>query len=232
MPPQRTNSARAIRAPQIPARLVAAALPTERLEDHEHYHALALEQQDLSGQTATRPGFDGVRFTQVNLSATHLREPQILDVRFQHCNFANAEWPNALLQRVEVLDCRLTGFTLVEGKLRDVRFKDCHAELAKFRFMSFNAVRFDHCLLVEADFHHADLSGVVFAGCDLRNAEMSGAKLAGADLRGCLIDGLRVGLAELRGAIVDPAQAIAIVRNFGLTVEWSADDPAAGRAID
>ena len=81
---------------------------------------------------------------------------------------------------VEFVGCRLLGFsTGAEGFLRDIVFRDCALQLAKFRFATCKAVRFEDCILEEADFQGADLAGVVFRNCDLRRAEMSGVTLAG-----------------------------------------------------
>jgi uncharacterized protein YjbI with pentapeptide repeats len=245
------NGDPAIRPPQLPKQFALSDLPEGQIVHHGRYQSLALSRLSVVGQVADAPCFEQVRWLHIDASASQLRGIQFDDVRFEHCNLANAEWPRAALRRCELLDSRLTGFTASYSYLQEVLVKDCTAHLLKLRSVHCKAARFERCALIEADFQHAklphivfsqcdltgadfrhaDLAGARFSRCELRGADLSGAKLAGADLRGCTLDGTRVGLAELRGATIDPPQALALVRALGLTVEWSEEDVRTGRSL-
>ncbi len=206
--------------PVLPRKFLGRTLPGEQLAAYGRYGQLSLTREQFSGQLAERLSFEETLLKQVSLHATELAHARIGDSRLSECDLANASWFQADFARVEMLNCRLTGFRAIESRWQDVLFKDCQASLAQFRFTVFKTARFEHCDLSDADFQGADLTGVVFADCDLSRAEMSGAKLAGADLRGCTLDGVHAGLSELRGAIIDPSQALALVQAFGIVVEW------------
>jgi uncharacterized protein YjbI with pentapeptide repeats len=172
------------------------------LVENEVYSNLSATKFNLSNQTAARVKFDGV------------------DLRFTQCDLANADWHGAKLRRVELIECRMIGFTVTEGKLQDCVFTNCNASYMRSRFAALRAVHFGDCNLRDADFQGADLSGVDFTRCDLRNAQMSGAKLKGTSLRGSNIDGLIVNGQDLEGVIVDPMQAAYLAPLLGLKVVW------------
>lgn len=213
-----------LKPPALPKKFLGRALPGGQLAAYGRYDQLNLVREQFIGQVAERLAFEESFLNQVSLHATELAHARLVDCRLNECDLANARWFQADCTRVEVLNCRLTGFSTIESRWQDVLFKHCQGSLAQFRFVTFKTVRFEHCDLSDTDFQGADLSGVVFGDCDLSGAEMSGAKLAGADLRGCVLDGLHAGTSELRGAIIDPSQALALVQAFGIVVEWPGQD--------
>lgn len=190
------------------------------LEDGQCYSDLSASRISLSHQTAKRIKFDRVSFESVDMSGTKLTDGRLRGSRFKSCDMANADWRGANVSCVELIECRMVGFSINEGKIADCSFIHCNGGLIRFRFSSFNAVRFEACNLKESDFQGADLSGVEFCRCDLRNAQMSGAKLKGASLRGSNIEGLAVNAKDVEGAIVDPLQAAYLAPLFGLKVVW------------
>jgi uncharacterized protein YjbI with pentapeptide repeats len=173
---------------------------------------------DLSGQHAAGVTFTGARLTRVALGGTNLADLRLIDVQGTTCDLANGQWSESRWERTACHACRAVGLLANEASLRGVLFRDSDLRLAQFRFARCEAVRFEGCILREADFHGADLSGVVFARGDLRDADLSGATLVGADLRGSQIGGARLGVREVRGLIVDPLQLLELVAFLGITV--------------
>jgi uncharacterized protein YjbI with pentapeptide repeats len=99
--------------------------------------------------------------------------------------------------------------------------------------ISFRSARLEHgrledCSLPEADFHDAQLSGLIARASDLRGASLYGANLDGADLRGSILDDLRMRATDLRGAVLDPVQLVAVARTLasllGIIVRDARDD--------
>ncbi len=198
-------------------------IPGGRLEESGLYRSISATRERLTDQEAGLLTIEDAHFVRVEFDNTRLRGPQLSDVRFDGCNLANARWDSPIAHRIELVSCKLTGFSAFEGHFQDILLQDCKGDLAAFRFAKFRSARFENCLLVEADFGNTDLSGSVFVNCDLRGAQMSGAVLDGVDLRGSNIEGIRVGAKELRGAIVDPVQAVELARILGIVVKWTND---------
>lgn len=192
----------------------------DELQSREHYTRQLVSQVSFAGQTAERVHFEECQLKQVDLSYSQLSNLELLDVRCTDCNIANAQWSPAILQRVELLGCQITGLACIEAEIQDTHFKDCNGKFAQFRFSSFKHVCFENCDFSDADFQGADLTGATFINCNLKHVEMSGAKLAGVDLRSSQLDGMHVGLKELKGATINPPQAIALVQSQGIKVEW------------
>ncbi|HLF27654.1 MAG TPA: pentapeptide repeat-containing protein [Anaerolineae bacterium] len=209
--------------PRLSALTPVETLPEGRLLDRAVYTQLELSNPDLAEQTAAGVLFEQVQLKHGNLSRTRLSKLRLIDVRFETCDMAGAEWERAHFRRVEVVGSRLVGAKLAEASLTDTLIKACNAEFALFWSATFKAARFEQCVLREASFVGANLAGVVFHQCDLSHADLRETQLAGADFRGSTIAGMQVGVKELQGAIIDPAQAAQIVGILGVVVK-PADD--------
>jgi len=211
---------RLISPPDLPVLEQLRQWGNAKLADNEFYSTSTGIKLNLSNQTATKVQFDRINLDCSDLNGTKLLGFKLCDSRLNQSDLANANWHGAQLVRVEMTDCRMLGLTITEGKLRDCMFMKCNGSYMRFRFASFNAVRFEECDLRDSDFQGTDLSGVEFYRCDLRNAQMSGVKLKGASLRGSKIEGLAINAKDLEGAIIDPMQAAYLAPLFGVKVVW------------
>ena len=208
-----------LQAPRLPNRLTLTPAGEVALQDFDEFSDLLLERPDFTGQQAEHIIFNGVHCKQGRWSESRLRGIRCTDVRFEHCDLANATWEQLNVQRMELIACQLLGWSVPEAHLQNVRFQECNGQLANFRFVTFKAVRFEQCNLRHADFQRADLSGVVFHKCDLSHAQLSGATLKGADFRSSIIEEIKVGVQELPGAIVDYMQAAYIAGLLGVVIK-------------
>ena len=123
----------------------------------------------------------------------------LLDVVGTSLDWANQRARGAVLRRVELHDCRLTGAELAEAALTDVTLVECRLDLAGLRMARLERVVFRGCRMSECDLYAATLKDVVFDHCDLREATLTDARMTRVELRGCELTGLR-GAAALRGA--------------------------------
>jgi len=141
------------------------------------------------------------------------------DVRLVGCDLANVKTRALTALRVELLDCRMTGFRVEEpAECHDVLISQGLQSYSQFAYASFKSAEFDTCNFEDANFLGADLQGCIFRGCNLHNADMRGAKLREADLRGSQVEGLRVHPADLYGAMVDPSQAMIFAALLGIRI--------------
>jgi uncharacterized protein YjbI with pentapeptide repeats len=143
---------------------------------------------------------------------------RLKDVRLIVCDFANANAIGMKAQRVEFVNCRLTGLHAVESECQNLLISGGDAGFTQFRFGTFKTSEFNGCNFAEADFNGCDLHDAVLKGCEFKNADMTGTRLEGADFRGSRVEGLTVLAADLRGAIVDPAQAMIFAELLGLKI--------------
>lgn len=215
--PRRSAAKTALQPPRLPAQLAAAPEP-EALADHASFTRCLLQDARFDAQAADDILFEQVIGRRLGFNQAQVSLAQLLDARFDACDFAGSEWAKAHMLRVEWIGCRLMGTRILEAQIEDVLFQKCNGDLARFWSSACKGVWFDQCTLREASFEGCDLSGAIFRRCDLSNADFRGAKLGGADLRGSTIAGMQVGIKELQGAIVDPAQAVQIVGLLGITV--------------
>jgi len=179
------------------------------LESEAEYSRLGFVDIDLSGRVAESVRFEQCKFTGVDLSGSTLSQATLSDCHFGRSNLANLRAEKSSLHRVELSVLRMTGFTWVDGLLRDVRFNECRLDLSSFRFTEATGVVFEDCNLTRADFSHADLGGAQFLGCDLTGAQFSGAEMAGARFANCTLIDIG-GVTSWSGAIVRADDLVAL----------------------
>jgi uncharacterized protein YjbI with pentapeptide repeats len=136
---------------------------------------------------------------EVDLSEAKLDHLELTDGSIKGCNLANLESQSCMFNRVVVESTRLTGATLIEPRLMDVRFRDCPLDLSSFRFGRLHRVRFERCRLNEADFQGVTAEACSFIDCDMTGAQLSQGNFAGSAFRGCRLSAVR-GPAALKGA--------------------------------
>ncbi len=196
-----------IAAPDLPSELPTPML-LEDLKNDRHVSEIALSDWNQMGKSGSGITFDSLILDRANLSSTTLRGLRIRDARLLRPDLSNANWSPSTLERVEILDGRLTGLKALEASFQDVSFVRCKADLAQFRHASLRDCRFEDCILRDADFYGAELRGVSFRGSDLKGANFNGTKLAQADFRGVRLDELFLQQADFKGMIIDAAQAM------------------------
>lgn len=140
------------------------------------------------------------------------------DVRFIGCDLQNVRAHRTVLLRVELIDCRLTGFHASAADWQEVLIRNGDARYAQLQGGTFRNCEFDGSNWQDADLQNADLSGCVFRGCQLARAELYGVKMQDTDLRKSDVENMLVGVNDLRGAVVDPAQAMVFAKLMGLQI--------------
>jgi uncharacterized protein YjbI with pentapeptide repeats len=127
-----------------------------------------------------------------------LKRFRLLDCRFERCDLAGLEAPEASWVRVEIRGSRLTGATLAGAQLQDVAFRDCRMDLTSFAGARLERTSFERCDLRESDFGEARLHDVRLHGCDLSDAYVADASCSRTELRDGTYEELR-GVSGLKG---------------------------------
>jgi len=218
-----------ISQPELPDESTAESDFDEQLNPGDHYTDIILSNRNLAGRTAPRLTLQRSRFQDIEMVGSKLKFLRLIDARLDHCDLANVDWSQSTFNRIELVNCRMTGGSFIDSEIKDASFQDCKIDLAQFRVCAFKDCRFLNCNLREADFYEANLEGIVFSGCDLRGVQLYGANLKGADFRGCQLEGLQARAEDLQGAIIDSLQLLDLARDLaamiGLKV-LEADEPA------
>jgi len=160
--------------------------------------------------------------TGVDLSGAHLSGLDLMDVCLRDVDLSNASLGVGTARRGELLHSRAVGLRLTLKQASDVYVQDTRLDYAivEVGWVKGLAV-FDGCSFREAVIT-GDLSGVVFANCDLTGAQFDVSRARGCDLRGSRLGDAR-GLLSLRGAKISADQAVAaadaLAAEAGLVVE-------------
>ena len=193
------------------------ALAIEEFE-RDAYELLAIEGPKLIDSSFPSLRFDSCVLTRFELDRSKLPNLRLLDVRLEKSSASNGEWGKAGLRRVEIIGSRLTGLTVVESELSDVKFIDCKLDYLRLANSKLRNVRFEGCALTEADFVESSIENGAFIGCDLRKADFTHAKLTNIDLRGSKIDGLEIDASQFPSLTIDAPQAMTIVQMLGAKI--------------
>ena len=210
---------RARRRPDLPV-----DPPVARGADLFHGPEIAIARSTISelrreGLSATSLSIESCVLNRVALPDSTFATITLRDVRLVGCDLANVKTRALMALRVELLDCRMTGFRVEEpAECHDVLISQGLQSYSQFAYASFKSAEFDACNFEDANFLGADLQGCIFRDCNLHNADMRGAKLREADLRGSQVEGLRVHPADLYGAMVDPSQAMIFAALLGIRI--------------
>lgn len=197
-----------------------ADLDSGRMEDGEFVtiHESRVGDVERPGVRIGEMRAEGSVLERIQLAGCEIGSAAWKDVRLTACDFANMRAHRMTLQRVELIDCRLTGLSSASMDVRDVLFRKCDLRYAQLREAAFRNCEFLECNLEDADLQGANLCGCILQGCDLGRADFRGARLQDADLRRSQVEGMVVGVGDLEGTIVDPSQAMVLARLMGLRI--------------
>jgi uncharacterized protein YjbI with pentapeptide repeats len=188
------------------------------LEDELRCERSLVNDASLANTRAGGVVFDTCEFRRSAFEGSVLSRLRVLDSRLEKCNASNAEWGNAHLHRIEFLGCRLTGISLINANCSELLFRDCKAVFSRCEGSKWTNVRFENCVLTDADFRRTIFDRAAFIHCDLRNVDFEQAKFTSLDLRDSTLEGARIESSQFPGLTIDSLQALALIRQLGATV--------------
>lgn len=179
------------------------------LESYRNVYLLNYEMGGVKGIDFQYAYFDNIK----SLDA-YFKRLTLHDVRVLKSDFANTEWEDSNLNRVEFVNCRLLGFKAVKSRLKNVVFKECQGRFSQFNFTKFDNVIFDNCILEDSTFIDSSLTDVKFINCQMNNVVLDNAKFKNTDFRGSDISGLQTNINQLKGLVLDMVQAAYILQRY------------------
>jgi uncharacterized protein YjbI with pentapeptide repeats len=206
--------------PDLPTKLDSADAPGHLFGNSELVTIAETRLQDLERTNLRIDAFrvEGSVLERVQFAGGQFGSMVWKDVRLVGCDLANIRAHRIALVRVELIDCRFTGFRAAALDWQDVLIQNGDGRYSQFQGGKFRSCEFDGCNCQDADLQEADLAGSIFRSCNLSGADLRGAKLQNTDFRKSEVDGMLIGMNDLQGAIVDPAQAMILARVLGLQI--------------
>lgn len=219
-PVEPTRAPRPEDAPRAAAVIPAVLTPIEQLASppEESLRNARLSGLHWIGAQAAVFEAEGCVLERLRLGEASFGSIRWKDVRVIGCDLANLHARRLCLERVEFIDCRLTGLAADDHDWQDVLVRNADGRYANLQRGRFRNCEFADVQWQEADLREAELRGCVVRNCRLERADLRGAALAGVDFRGSQVEEMLVGVTDLRGAIVDPAQAVVLSLVLGLRI--------------
>jgi uncharacterized protein YjbI with pentapeptide repeats len=193
-----------------------------QLDELESYKNVHLSNCQIEG--TKRVDFQYAYFDNVKAINTYFQKLTLQDVRIAKSDFANTEWEEGSLNRVEFINCRLVGFQAIKSRFKNVIFKGCQGQLSQFNSSKFDHVIFDNCILEDSTFIESSLINVKFINCRMNNVILADAKFKNTDFRGSNIEGLQINISQLQGAIIDVFQAAYILQRYTNVIVKAVDE--------
>ncbi len=158
-----------------------------------------------------RADYDGVAFTDLDLTAADARDSRFVECRFERCSLDGARLP-----RVRVLDSRLVEVRGASVDLADSTWRGCTIEGARLGAVSLTGaawtdVRVERCKLGFLNLADARLENVTFTECEIETLDLRLAQARGVSLVGCTVDELNVSGATLSGVDLSCARLRSLV---------------------
>ena len=186
--------------PELPSEL--APLDDATVEAEASFLEVELSGDSWPGVEAKDVSFKASRLANVDLSGAVLERLWLSHCELSGCDLANLQATAARVQKARIADSRMTGIAFAEATLSDVTFRGCRIDLAAFGFAQLERVTFADCVLAQSDFLETRLEHVRFHDCDLTGADFRGARLQACELRRCNLSGIEH-VSGLRGASLE-----------------------------
>ncbi len=206
-------------SPRLPKTLAESTPNTLVFEDEALIQGLSTTGADLSSTKAEKMYVRESVFKHVDFREAYLHRLDLVDARFENCDFSNCNFSDGVMHRVAFINCKLVGVNWSGVNFVDVTFESCSGTYGNFSHARFRQCAFSTCHFQHADLQDCEFKMVLLDAVDLRQCAFAGTRLFGIDLSTCQIEGLSIRPDELRGCTVSPEQTVLLAGLFGLVVK-------------
>ena len=187
------------------------------LEDTQEWEETHFCEGELNGLCTQRVEFTACRFTRCTFRECDVKRFCFVDCVFDHCDLSNLRFENSTFQRVQFVDCRLTGVEWIKAALMNGSFKSCSMDYANLADTKLDHVEWSDCRMRESAWNNLRAKQTFFQ-CDLTSAMIRGVSMKGMDMTTCTLDGISIDPNDLRGMRVTALQALMFSRMLGLEI--------------
>ena len=165
-----------------------------------------------------------VRIARCTLPRLVLDGSELLGCTFSECDLSMLSLLDTKLREVRFVGCKLVGIDwtvaawpgLSAGDT--VAFERCTLDVGTFAGIDLRDVTMTHSTAREVDFSETMLAGAALNGTDLTSATFNQTDLSGADLIGASNASIDFGRNRLAGARFDVAGALALLAPLGIEI--------------
>ncbi|MBD0825229.1 pentapeptide repeat-containing protein [Aestuariibaculum marinum] len=143
------------------------------------------EKQDFTINRLPKGDYDYCRFINCNFSESFMSEIKFLECEFIDCNLSSANITYTSFQEVQFKRCKMLGLHFENCNTfgLEIKIEDCVLDHSSFYQVGLKTSRITNSKCVHVDFTEADLSGLVFNGCDFKEATFQNSNLEHTDFR-------------------------------------------------
>lgn len=205
--------------PKLPKGLECLSTFDQRIEDEDQIANMELVDCIIERQVAEKVSFKHVVFRNVTFSDVSFDSADIEDVLFENCDLSNSFFRGSILNRVQMINCKLVGANFTDTSFINVEISRSNGQYASFRFSHCKRFRILDSIMPYVDFQSVDFNEMFFEKTELQGGQFSGTKLNGIDFSTCDITNIGVGLEEIRGASVSSLQAVGLSGLLGISIK-------------
>ena len=155
-------------SPKIPDFLPLRKFTT--LIDDEIYSKCLIEQLDCRSYETRFISFEQTQLNKCTLSNLTMRNFEVADTIFDHCDFSNTEMIGASFHRVLFKNCKLIGTNFAESVFVDCQFEACLADFSSFSYASFKVAALNQSSFIQSDFFEINWQHLTLENCDFTAA--------------------------------------------------------------
>jgi uncharacterized protein YjbI with pentapeptide repeats len=179
------------------------------------------EKTDFTENALAKGEYGSCVFINCNFSNADLSGINFSECEFTGCNLTLAKTSKTSFINAKFRDCKLTGlrFDTCNDFLFTADFENCMLNISSFYKLKIKKIKFKSCMLHEADFTEADLSGSLFENCDLARAIFQNTILEKADFRSAYNYSLDPGMNKVKKAKFSTAGLVGLLDKYDIDVE-------------
>ncbi len=160
--------------------------------------------------------FSGCRFTGCDFS-----EASFVNVRFIDCDFTNSNFSDTYFKCCSFQKCKAIGADFYGSRINHVTFLECNFSETGFDAAYISFGRIENTDFTEAGFSKCRLANFCVDGTCFSKVNFFKTSLKDIDFSTCNIEEIIVSdtMEELKGIKVHLAQAVSLVKRFGIVVK-------------
>lgn len=140
---------------------------------------------NFSREMLAKGDYENCTFENCGFSDSDISDVVFIDCKFKNCDFTMVNASNTNFRDVKFKGCKMLGLHFENCNKFGLaaEFEGCILNLSSFYKLNIKFTKFIDCIIQEADFTGANLTGCLFEKCNLAGTVFSNSNLEKADFR-------------------------------------------------